>query len=223
MKVDFLYQNDTQNQLWVSLMFCIVLPGLPLTTPKFKSICSSNCSHPSISQLTNQSQTITCTLASFWSTNQNWFRGKVATNSASHPLTFTFHQLSCSTHGSHIRQRSNMSIRFPVMLWLLNHWSAEGSPPVWSLGCKFCVGLCGVVSPLLLCVKEEMGGEAGESWSAAGVSRACLEVVFSFFWGLVSVVVCVTVSLRSSERILCGLVVAKWTRLICIVSLVDRI
>lgn len=71
--------------------------------------------------------------------------------------------------------------------------------------------LCEVAS-FLLCVREEMGGGAGESWSDAGVSGACLEVVFSFLFlgGQASVVVCVTVSLRSSEcGILCGLVVAQ--------------
>lgn len=43
-----------------------------------------------------------------------------------------------------------------------------------------------------------MGGEAGESLSGAGVTRACLKVVF-YLWGQVSVVVCHTVSLHSSS------------------------
>lgn len=48
-----------------------------------------------------------------------------------------------------------------------------------------------------------MGGEAGESRSGAGVSRACLEVVFYFFgvkylWSSVSLSVCTPLSVGSS-------------------------
>lgn len=56
------------------------------------------------------------------------------------------------------------------------------------------------------------GVKAGEIWSGAGVSRACLEVIFSVFGSSYLWVVCV--SLRSFEcgiscGISCGLIVAQ--------------
>ncbi|KAG7231207.1 hypothetical protein INR49_012038 [Caranx melampygus] len=86
-----------------------------------KSIFSSD-GQTHLSQLTSQSQTITLTSCRHAHTfliiplTTIGSGGETSTNSASHPLTFTIHQLPCSTHESHSRQRNNMSSSF-FLLW----------------------------------------------------------------------------------------------------------
>lgn len=103
-----------------------ILPlPFPLSTHKCKSICSSNPSHPSISQLTNN-QTVTLTSCR----DADVFLiplTRIGSGGNGHQLcissTLTFTSISCLVaRMDHISGRGiTSSIRFPLMLWLLKH------------------------------------------------------------------------------------------------------